>query len=188
MLDPNPRIEEAALKAMELDPNFERSQVARAIVFGRQRSWDLAEKAFQDAIELNPSETETYLRTLESVLLPQGRFDDAQRVLTKALSIDPSPYVRRGLALVQADLGHYEAAIAHARWVIDRDPTLPWIHTWLARALYLSGQLEASLEVFQELPRPDPGDRATWGTSTAGWGGVTTPRRWPSRTPTNPLC
>ncbi len=149
VLDSNPRIEEAALKAMELDPNFERSQVARAIVFGRERRWDLAEKAFQHAIELNPSETETWDSYLESVLWPQGRFDDAQRVLTKALSIDPSVYVHRALALNQTYLGHFEAAIAHARWVIGREPTLPFIHTWLARALYLSGQEEEALTVLQ---------------------------------------
>jgi TolB-like protein len=157
VLDSNPRIEEAARKAFELDPTFERSQVARAIVLARDRNWSQAETMFLGAIHLNPSEPESLAAYLEHVLLPHGRFQDAVRLLTTALSMDPSSYVHRSLALNQADLGHYEAAIEHARWVIARDPDLAWTDTWLARALYLSGQLRESLEVFEKSPRPEKG-------------------------------
>ena len=70
-------------------------------------------------------------------------------MLERALSIDPTPYVRRALTLIQVDSGQYEAAIENARLVIEQDPTLPWTQGWLGRALYLSGRLEDSLRVLQ---------------------------------------
>ncbi len=53
------------------------------------------------------------------------------------------------LAVIQVDSGDYDSAIQSARWVIDRDPTLPFTYSHLARALYLSGQEQEALKVYQ---------------------------------------
>ena len=81
--------------------------------------------------------------------MPQGRLVDALRWLDRAWSIEPTPHVRRLLAVIQDDSGDYESAIQTARWVIARDPTLPFTYSHLARALYLSGQEREALKVYQ---------------------------------------
>jgi tetratricopeptide (TPR) repeat protein len=83
------------------------------------------------------------------LLTPQGRLVDALHVLDRAWSIEPTPYVRRAIEVVQVDSGDYDSAIQSARWVIDRDPTLAFTHSHLARALYLSGQEREALKVYQ---------------------------------------
>ena len=54
------------------------------------------------------------------LLVPQGRFVDALRVLDRAWSIEPTRTSAASLALIQVDSGDYESAIQSARWVIDR--------------------------------------------------------------------
>jgi TolB-like protein len=143
------RIQAAAQTAIQLDENLAEAQAARANVFVLQRNWPLAEKAFLRAIELKPSATESYLMYVHHLLTPQGRLVDALRVLDRAWSIEPTPYVRRGLEVIQVDSGDYEGAIQSARWIIDRDPTLSFTHSHLARALYLSGHEQEALKVYQ---------------------------------------
>ena len=63
------------------------------------------------------------------LLVPQGRFGDALSVLDRALSIEPTPYVRLALAVIQMDSGDYDSAIQNARWVIARDPTLSFTYS-----------------------------------------------------------
>jgi tetratricopeptide (TPR) repeat protein len=139
----------AAQKAIQLDENLAEAQSARANVFVLQQNWALAEKAFLRAIELNPSATESHRMYVHHLLVPQGRLGDALSVLNRAWSIEPTPYVRFALAVIQVDSGDYDSAIRNARWVIARDPTLSFTYSHLARALYLSGQEQEALKVYQ---------------------------------------
>jgi tetratricopeptide (TPR) repeat protein len=76
-----PIIRAAAVKALELDPLLADAHAAMGWVYSRELEWSSAEKAFQRAIELNPSLTQTYTSYSTSTLRPLGKPDDALRLL-----------------------------------------------------------------------------------------------------------
>ncbi len=63
----------AAEKAIELDPLLAEAQDARAMAYARDGRWDLAEKSFRRAVELEPSRSETYGDFAMYLLLTLGR-------------------------------------------------------------------------------------------------------------------
>jgi TolB-like protein/Tfp pilus assembly protein PilF len=150
----DPRLETATLEALRLDPLLAEAQSALGMLYALDREWEQAAAAFTRALDLNPSATATHTDFVLTVLLPLGRLDDAITLLEKARSIDPlSLDVRRVLALVQVESGHYQQAIASTRWILERDPDFPFVSTWLGRALMLSGQTQEAIWIFEQDPR-----------------------------------
>ena len=143
------RMQAAAQKAIQLDENLAEAQSARANVFVLQQNWSLAEQAFLRAIELNPSATESYRNVRPPLARAAGPLGRCAERAQPRLVDQPTPYVRRVLAVIQVDSGDYDSAIQNARWVIARDPTLPVTYSHLARALYLSGQEQKALTVYE---------------------------------------
>jgi serine/threonine-protein kinase len=150
---PDPRMDEAALEALRLDPFLAEAQAAVGSLHARDREWESAEVAFREALRLNASLTWIHTDFVLSTLLPLGRLDEGVALLEEARAIDPlSLDVRRVLALLQVDAGRYEAAIGNARWVLDRDPAFPYADLWLARALMLSGRADEARPILERDP------------------------------------
>jgi TolB-like protein/Tfp pilus assembly protein PilF len=146
----DPRMEAAALRAIQSDPMSAEAQAAMGSLYARKRNWAESEASFQKAMALNPSLTTTHTDFVLSTLMPLGRLDDAVRVLEAARRADPESLdVRRALAHVQVEAGQYDAAIASCRWVMERNPKFPYIESWLGRALMLEGRTDEALAVFQ---------------------------------------
>ena len=138
---------EAALKAIALDPLLAEAHAAMGSLYAFDRQWANAEASFAKALELDPSLTNTHADYALSTLLPMGRFQEALQVLEQARAADPlSLDIRRLLALAQVDAGKYDEAIANCRWVLARDPTLPYVKQWLGRALTFSGRTDEAYE------------------------------------------
>ena len=149
MPPPDPRMEPAAVTAIDLDPNLAEAHAAMGNVHARNRDWADATKSFLTALDLNPSLTTTHADFVLSTLLPMGRYEEAIAQLEEARRIDPmSLDVRRVLALLQVDTGRYADAIESARWVLARDPKFPYADLWLGRALVLSGRADEALPIF----------------------------------------
>ena len=150
---PNPRMERAALEAIRLDPRLAESHAALGNLHALDREWKNAEAAFLSALELNPSLTTTYTDYVLSILQPMGRHSDSLRLLNSAIEIDPlSLDVRRILAMTQVDAGHYDDAMASARWVLERDALFPYAEVWLGRALMLTGRTAEAEPIFAREP------------------------------------
>ena len=148
-----PRMEEAALEAIRLDPLLPDAQAALGILYARDRQWASAEAAFQRALEIDPSQGSLYVDYELAVLLPLGRVDDALDVLASARVVAPlSLDVRRAQAHVQVEAGLYDEAIENARWVLQQDPDFPFIDISLGRALGLSGRPDEALAIFSRDP------------------------------------
>jgi len=148
-----PKLEEAALEAIRLDPLLPDAQAALGVLHTRDRQWASAEVAFQRAIEIDPSQGSLYVDYVVALLLPLGRLDDALDVLARARAVAPlSLDVRRSLAHVQVDAGLYDEAIKTARWVLQQDPDFPFVDTMLGRALILSGRPDEALPIFSSKP------------------------------------
>ncbi len=159
-----PIIRAAADKALELDPLLAEAEAARGLVLSGQFDWSGAEKAFQRAIDLNPSLTATYTIYALSTLRPLGKHDKALRLLRVALENDPlSLDVQRGIGWVQWEAGQYEGAIETLQRVREVDPDSPFVDESIARALTSAGRPVEALLAFERSdqrmgrPRRNPG-------------------------------
>ena len=146
----DPRMEPAALRAIEIDPLLAEAHAAMGNVYARNRDWTNAEKSFRTALDLNPSLTATHTDFVLSTLLPMGKVADALQLLDAAKRVDPlSLDVRRTLALVQVYAKRYDDAIESSNWVLARDPTFPYAKLRLGQALILSGRANEALPIFE---------------------------------------
>jgi eukaryotic-like serine/threonine-protein kinase len=150
-LPPDPRMRPAALRAIKLDPFLAEAHSAMGSLYARDHDWTNARTSFTKAIELEPTLTTAHTDFVLMMLLPLGQAEEALRVLDDAMRADRlSLDVRRVTALVQIDARQYDAAIANARWVIQRDPEFPFARLWLARALVLSGRTKEAAPLLEK--------------------------------------
>ena len=137
-----PIMRPAAVKALQLDPLLAEAHAAMGWVYAYERDWANAEKAFRRAVELNPSLTQIYTSYSISTLEPQGKHDDALRLLQMASRRDPlSLDVQREIGRLQFSAGRYQEAIETLRHVYAIDPDFPFVSEYLARALMMAGRL-----------------------------------------------
>jgi serine/threonine-protein kinase len=147
----DPRMEAAALTAIRIDPLLAEAHAAMGSVYAHNRDWANAQKAFSTALELTPSLTTTHTDFVLSTLLPIGKVSEALVLLQTARRIDPlSLDVRRVLALLQVETGHYDDAIESGRWVLARAPNFPFADRFLGRALTLAGRSNEALAILQK--------------------------------------
>src|SRR5262245_17700309 len=147
-------IRPAAVKALELDPQLADAHAAMALVHVRDLDWPAAQKAFQRALELNPSLTHVYTSYSYSTLRPLGKHHEALRFLRVALENDPlSLDVQREIGAVQLDAGQYEEAINTLERVRAVEPDFPYVDIHLAAALVLAGRPAEALPVFERIDR-----------------------------------
>jgi TolB-like protein len=131
----------AAVKALQLDPLLAEAFAAMGWVYSYERDWPNAEKAFQQAIGLNPSLTSTYTSYSISTLQPLGKLDEALRLLEAASRNDPlSLDVLREIGEVQMFAERYEESIDTFQRVRAVEPDFPFVGTFLARALTFAGR------------------------------------------------
>ena len=112
--------------------------------------WPEAERSFRRALELNPSLTTTYTDFVLSTLLPEGKLDEAMRLLEVALRVDPrSLDVRRVLANVQISAGLYDRALENARPCSRSTQLFRTSGLFRARALLFKGDTTEAVRWFE---------------------------------------
>jgi eukaryotic-like serine/threonine-protein kinase len=136
-----PIMRSAATTALKLDPLLAEAHAAIGWVWAYDHGWTNAEKAFQRAIELNPSLTQIYTSYSISTLQPLGKAEQALRFLHEAAQSDPlSLDVQREIGEVQLMAQRYDEAIETLRRVYARDRSFPFVGFYLARALAMVGR------------------------------------------------
>ena len=131
---------EAALKAIELDPNLAEAHTSLAFTaFLHDWDWPVAERRFKQALELNPQYPLAHHWYAE-FLNEMGRFDEAMAEIRRAQALDPMS------VLIHRDVGwhlfcqrRYDEAIAQLRETLTLDPGFAAARTLLARALSAKG-------------------------------------------------
>lgn len=104
-------------RAVSLDANLGRAWNALGAAADRQRDWTLSEKAFGEALRLNPGSAMVLTNRGYSRILQQ-RYDDAVTDLTRAVRSQPDePKVQNNLRLALALSGRYDEAFAGVRRV-----------------------------------------------------------------------
>jgi serine/threonine-protein kinase len=104
----------AAERAIQLDPLLADAHSALGTAYARDGKWDLAERSFRRAIEIDPSLSTTRLAFARFVLWPLGRMVEAEREARAGARNDPlSPRAQNELADVLMAAGQYEEAAQH---------------------------------------------------------------------------
>jgi TolB-like protein len=112
--DESARARTAAEKAIQLDPLLAEAHDALGMVYTRDGQWEQSEKNLRRAIELDPSNSETYNHIAIWLLLPLGRIKEAVHEMLIAEKADPlSPTVQYNLAWVLISAGRCDDAAGH---------------------------------------------------------------------------
>ena len=145
---------ESALKAIELDPNLVEAHTSLAFTaFLHDWNWPVAERRFQQAIELNPQYPLAHHWYAE-FLNEMGRFDEALAEIRRAQDLDPmSVLIHRDIAWHYFCQRRYEEAVTQLRGTLSLDPRFTPARTLLARVLSAKGLHAEALAELEESRR-----------------------------------
>jgi serine/threonine protein kinase/tetratricopeptide (TPR) repeat protein len=117
------KAKEAVLQALEIDESLADAHIALGnIKMNYEWDWDGAERAFIQAIQLNPSSANAYHHYAE-YLLYLARFDEAIEKIERAQELDPIPlWIRSTKARILDNAGHTDRAIEECRKILEMDP------------------------------------------------------------------
>ncbi|NNE99234.1 MAG: protein kinase, partial [Pyrinomonadaceae bacterium] len=136
-----PKGKEAALKAIELDPDLAEAHAALGKILLYSYDWQGAERSFLKAIEVNPKYAKTYMWYADC-LGTKGMFDEAIRNYAIALKLDPFDQVANYMTtgnLIHAE--KYDEAISQAKKMNELFPESPLGHQFLS-VVYLRREME----------------------------------------------
>jgi len=117
-----PRARELAARALALDPDSAEAHAALGnIAMQYDHDWELAEREFRRAIELNPSNLDANF-FYGMMLIAVERFDEAREVLQQAVRLDPSGNHEGVLSWAESESGDREAGLEHMQKHMTDDP------------------------------------------------------------------
>lgn len=158
--DSMPKAKENALHALELDPDLAQVHYELAAVhFYGDWDWAGAEKEFQRALELNPSDAECH-RTYSVFLAALGRKEEALVQIRLAQDLDPlsvSTQVTSGF--VSYFVRDYDQAVEECRKALELDPNSSGAYDCMGAGYLAKGMYEEALAASQKaakLSNDDP--------------------------------
>ena len=159
-----PKVRDAATKALEIDPTLGEPHAALATIKdGNEGDWAGAEREYRRAIELSPNYATAYHWLAESLAM-QGRFDESFAEYKRALEIEPlSLAIGTDLGIAYYYSRQYDRAIDHLRKLIEMDPSYVRTHHYLAKVYIEKGMFEEALAEFEKgfvLEGEDPAEVA----------------------------
>ncbi len=151
-LEMSAKAKEAALKALQLDPNLAEAHAAlgKVLFFGEI---DLAGAAreYKRAIELKPNDADAHHWFSNDILAALGRFDEAIAEGRRSVELDPLSVV------INADLGEtfyyakrYDESVTQLRKTLEIDPTSFYTHYNLGIALQAKGDLPGAIAEYEK--------------------------------------
>ena len=135
----------AAEKAIQLDPLLAEAHDALGMEYARDGQWAQSESSFRRAIELDPSNSQTYDDFSIWLLWPLGRIGEAVHQMRLAEKADPlSSVVQEHLANVLISAGKYDEAAAHCGAIAE----------CLGRARLGQGRIDEAIQILSTLKNP----------------------------------
>jgi TolB-like protein/cytochrome c-type biogenesis protein CcmH/NrfG len=149
-----PRAKEAALRAVELDPNLASAHVKLGYVhLFFDWDWPAAEKEYRRALEINPSSSEAQLG-YANYLGTLGRFDEALSRVQQAYLYDPLAVESRNEALwIYYFSGRMPETIEQCRKTIELEPAAGTPYIVLAMAYAQMGKHAETLRAAEDAVR-----------------------------------
>jgi len=147
--DSLPVARDAALKALQLDPNLAEAHTALGKVrMVLEWDWTGAESEFKQAIELNPSYAAAHT-WYAHYLVAVGRFEESVAEAKRALELDPFSQFTRDFAEWACYLGRrYDMAIELSRRSLELSPESPWPHFDLGQAYEQTGRSDEAIQEY----------------------------------------
>jgi DNA-binding winged helix-turn-helix (wHTH) protein/tetratricopeptide (TPR) repeat protein len=153
-----PRAKEAALRAVDLDPDSAQARSALAhILVQYERRYRDGELEYLRALSLDPSNANAWMRlALARVML--GRLDDALADMTRARGLEPMTLsLTTNLGLLLYLMRDYAAAERELEYVLELDPSLGAARTILGRVLLARGDTDGAIRELRKQRGPVPG-------------------------------
>ncbi len=150
-----PQAKEAALKAIELDPQLSEGHSALAFGLG-QYDWDWAgaEREFKRAIELSPSNAAAHAFYAQMLSL-QGRHAEAIAEGARARELDPiSGQVRLQYSRTFFYARQYDRAVEAFHQSLESNPNFWPLHFFLGQVYEQQGLLPDAIVEFQKAQGP----------------------------------
>ena len=145
------RAKEAALKALQLDPNVAEAHVALGKLNFFHMDLAGSMREYQRALELNPNYATAHQWFGNDSLVSYGRFDEAIAEGKRAVELDPlSPVINADLGVTFYLARRYDDAIQQLRKTLAIDPTFFYAHYNLGVALQLKGNLSAAISEYEK--------------------------------------
>ena len=136
--------EEAAVRALAIDPRIAGAEVALGNVFRDRWEWEQAEAHYLRALEIDPDDGEAHQQYGE-LLAAIGREDEALRSARRAVALDPTSAIRvnvLGYILLLNDRA--EESIAQLEVAVVHGADFPMPYENLSRAHLFLGDLDES--------------------------------------------
>ena len=146
-----PRAEDAAIRALQIDPSSAEAHAALGYVYHYDWQFDEAERQFRRAIDLNPSFPLVRI-WYANLLMSRGRMDEALAQVSVGRELDPfSLVVNTNMGWVLDAAGRYQDAIAQLTRTLKLDSTYRQARSRLVNALVGAGRLAEAREQAERL-------------------------------------
>ena len=145
-----------AQQALQLDPQLAEAHAVLGDVALRS-AWDFAlgERELRRAIELDPHKA-TYHAWLSSLLVYEGRFDEAMSEIDRAVADDPLWPLVYSMATYVAGMAHDSPrAIAFAEKYVSLVPDSPESHNQLGWAYFCDKRYDEALNEWRQMAEMD---------------------------------
>ena len=127
--------------------------VNEGIAFRREKNFDKARAAFQQALRINGSSAAAHFE-LGQEFERQGQLDQAIQEYQESIRLDPNKStVHTQLAAVYVEKGQYQQAIQYYQEVLKQHPRDPAAHDGLGVAYSRVGQPEKAIETLGQAVR-----------------------------------
>jgi TolB-like protein/DNA-binding winged helix-turn-helix (wHTH) protein len=165
-----PKVKEAAMKAIELDPYLAEAHAA----LGMEKShYDFdfpgAREEFLKAIRINPNSAYAHFFYSNCYLMPMGLDKEAIEENQKALELDPlSLPINNFMAMTYLYVGDYEKSYQQFQRTIEMNPNWPLAHDYFAGLLFITGRYREAIQEDEKTDvlrgaRPDVAAGETFG-------------------------
>lgn len=127
-------------RALELDPGSSEAYASLAMIaFAFDHDWAAAQRGFEQALELNPSDARAHLQYAMG-LVTRGRFSKAIAHADQARALDPLSFAASNyVSIALYCAGRYDESIAAARHTLAADPGYASAHVAIGRGLAVKG-------------------------------------------------
>ncbi|HLJ45794.1 MAG TPA: tetratricopeptide repeat protein [Bryobacteraceae bacterium] len=156
------KLRTAATRAIELDPLLAEAHSALGAAYARDAQWELAERSFRRAIEIDPNSSATHDQFSRFFYWPLGRIKEAAREMRAAERSDPlSPRARSELGDLLLSAGRYDEAAAQCE---ELPADVVFTSDCLGRARIAQGRTDEAIRLLATTEN--------WGYLAYAWGKV----------------
>jgi serine/threonine-protein kinase len=146
-----PQAKAAARKALEIDETLAEAHASMAYITAYY-DWDLhgAEREFQRALELNPSNAAAH-HSYSRLLVAMGRVDDALAEIERSAALDPvSPILKANTAMILYFGRRYDEAIEQLHGTLELDSSFDVAQWGLGLAYEQKGLYPQAITIMEK--------------------------------------